>query len=132
MRHDIERAAGLDAGRQFLALEMHRNINGNARSLAKAQEIHMHDEIAHGFKLHVARDGADDLAFHFEVDKRRQEAAGLDVGFELAVIERNHLGSLLVAINDTGNETFATYCAGGPLACPATLRGLKLNDLGHF
>jgi hypothetical protein len=42
------------------------------------------------------------------------------------------LGSLLVAINDTGNETFATYCAGGPLACPATLRGLKLNDLGHF
>src|SRR5436190_1222364 len=92
----------------------------------------MHDEIAHRLELHIARDSADSLAFHFEVDKRRQEAAGLNMGFEFAVIERNHLGSLLVAINDTGNETFATYCAGGPLACPATLRGLKLNDLRHF
>jgi hypothetical protein len=31
MRHDVERAASLDAGRKLLALEVHRNINGNAR-----------------------------------------------------------------------------------------------------
>jgi hypothetical protein len=78
----------------------------------------MHDEIAHWLELHVARNGADGLAVDFKVDEARKEAAGLDMGFDVAVFEGEELRLLLVAIDDTGNEAFAANCAGGPLACP--------------
>src|SRR5882724_9091713 len=50
---------------------------------------------------------------------------------QLVIDEGDILGLLLVAINDAGDETLATNCTGGPLASPATCRGLKLDDLGH-
>ena len=128
---DVENAALLDAGASFLVLEVHRHGDRDAGILAEPQEVDMGDEVAHRLELDVARNGPYRRAFDFEVDQRRQEAAGLDMRLELVIGERNQLGIFLVAIDDGRHATFAAHCAGGPLAALATRRGLEIHDLGH-
>ena len=115
----------LDAGGDVLALEVHGTFNLDAGILAEAQEVDVDDEVAHRLELHVARDGADGLALDLEVDERREETAGLDMGENVAVGERNQLGFLLVAIDDTGNEAVRRTAREAPL--PARARDAALS-----
>ena len=66
--HDVEHATLLEAGRGLMILEVHRDFDMDAGVLAKTQEIHMADEVAHRLELDVARNGAHHRTIDFEID----------------------------------------------------------------
>src|SRR5262245_16788514 len=107
------------------------DLDMDARILAEPKEVHMADEVAHRLELDIARNGPDNISVNLEVDKRRHEAASIHVWLQFVIGEGDVLGLLLVAVNDTWDAAFAADCAGGPLAGPATRRGLKRDDLCH-
>ena len=61
--------SALQARAIFFIQEVHLNLHVHPRALAEAQEVHMHDEVAHRIKLDIARNGAELLSAHFNINQ---------------------------------------------------------------
>src|SRR5690606_37560380 len=124
-------AAALDAGRQFFVLEVNRNVDGDDRILADAQEVNVQRHVLNAVKLVFLRQRADGLAIHFDVENGRGETTTVDAVVDFLGGKRNGKRGLLVAVDDGWNLSFAANCPGGPLTDPIARLGLKRRALAH-
>ena len=93
--HDVDRAAALDAGRLFSAVDVQRHADANGRALAEPHEVDMDREVAHGIEVIVARDHAVLLALDIDLVNRGQEVTTENPMPQLAVVDRNRQGGWL-------------------------------------
>jgi hypothetical protein len=131
MTDDIEHAAALQAGRRPFVEEAHRHIDGHLRILAEPQEIDMDGKVADGIELDGAGDHPRLLALDVEHVDRALKMAGVKLLVDHAVIDRDPLGPLLVAVKDTGNAPLATFRARSALARTASRPSLEFDRLSH-
>src|SRR5690606_27172945 len=124
---DVEHATSAQARRLVFVDEEHRNIHGQAGVLAHAQEIHMHEEVAHRLKLVVLGDHAVLFAIHLDVDDGAEKAAIVNLAESVLVGHRNGQGGLLFTVDNGGNHTFTAQFTSGPLAHPIPHRSCKFD-----
>ena len=129
--NDVDCAAALDAGRDFRAAHMHRNIDADDGAFAQPQEVDMRGRVLHRIELEVARDHALLFAVKFEVVDRGEEAAGIDALAQFRMIERDAERGLVVAVNNARHAAGATLSPGGPLAALRTCRRFQFPNGSH-
>src|SRR5690606_26376483 len=129
--HDVEHGALPEAGRLLLVDEVHRHVNHEIGVLAHAQEIHMHEEIAHGLKLVILWDHAVLLAIDLDGDDAGQEAAVMDLAEGVLVGHGDGKRGFLVAVDNGRYQTIAAQFTSGPLAHPVPHRSLQLSAHGN-
>ena len=130
-RHDVDRAAALDAGRLIGVDHVDRHAHAHLRAFAEAQEIHMDRIVHHGVELEVARDHAMFRAVHVEIANGGEEVARIDPLLQLLEVERDADRLLAVAVDHAGHAALATHCPGGPLAGLRTRRRAQFIDGRH-
>ncbi len=131
MAHDVEHAAALQAGRGRLVQEVHRHVDGDQRVLAETQEIDMDGEVAHRIELHVAGDHPRLGAVEVEHEDRALEMAGMELLGDGAVVDRDRLRLLLVAVKDAGNTALAADERAPPLPVRCLRPSLEFHRLCH-
>src|SRR5690606_29212415 len=109
--HDVQRAAALEAGTVGLVDEVHADLDGEARIGTDAQEVDMQRLVRNRIELVVARDDPVLLAIDVERDDTGEEAARIDALHRFLEGERDGDGGLLVAIDDSRDESLTTHSA---------------------
>src|SRR5579863_3009358 len=133
VRHDVDGAATLHAGRSFGLQDAEGNADADRRAFTKPHEIDVNREITHRIEMEVARNHAVLLALEINVVNRGQEPACENTLAQFAVVDRNGHGGLVVAIDHSGYSPGATLGPGGPLAALRTRRRLQfLDGRRHF
>ena len=131
VQHEVDRAALLEAGRGVAIGHFDRHRDAHARARLEAEEVDVHRLVAHLVELVVARQHALLAALDVDLEDRGQELARIDELVEVFVVDRDRLGRLAAAVDDSRYAAFATNGAGGPLANPATRHGRELLDRCH-
>src|SRR6476469_3111388 len=129
--HDVQDAAALDAGGGRFVQEAYRDIDGDQRMLADAQEVHMNREFANGVELYVAWDHPRLGAIEIEHEDGALEVAGMQLQCDRLVVHVDGLRRRLVAIQDAGNAPLATRRACAALAGARPRPGLEFQRLSH-
>ena len=124
MLDDLESAAALHAGALLLADHVHRNHDLDRLALARGAGSRCR-EVLDRVELVVARDGADRLAVHVDLEDRGQEVTGEDQLLGLVEVEGDRLGRLAGSVDDGGNLALATNGRRPPL--PARSRATALT-----
>ena len=131
VQHEVDRAALLEAGRSVAVGHAHRHRDAHARARLEAEEVDVHRRVGDRVELVVARQHALLAALDVDLEDRGQELTRIDELVEVFEVDRDRLGRLAAAIDDSRNAAFATNGAGGPLANPAARHGRELLDRCH-
>ena len=130
--NDVEHAAALQPrGRRFVE-EADRDFDGHVRILAEPQEIDMDGKLADGIDLNRAGNHPRLLALDVEHVDRALEMAGVNLLVDRAVIDRDRLRLLLVAIENAGDAPLAPLRARAALARAASRPRLEFDRLSHY
>src|SRR5262249_43373476 len=121
----------LEPWRRRLVEEAYRHGDGDQRVLAHPQKIDMDREVAHRIELHTARDHARLGALDIEGEDGALEVAGEQLLRDRAVLDRDALRLLLVAVEDTGNAPLAARGAGPALARALPRPCLEFRGFNH-
>jgi hypothetical protein len=98
------------------SFKAHRHVDGDERIFAEPQEIDMDGKVANGIDLDRAGNHARLLAVDVEHVDRALEMAGVKLLVDRAVVDRDRLRLLLVAIESAGDAPLAPHLARAALA----------------
>src|SRR6185295_119618 len=131
VRHDVDHAAELEAGRIFLAAKAHGNRQADACAGFQTQKIDMDRPL--GYRVDLDRAGNDSrlLAADLEHHQRLKHDARVIELAEIVQIELEGLRLAFAAIDDAGDPSLLANAIGGTLATSVPRFGGKVDHLTH-
>ena len=110
---------------------MHGDLDADGGAFRDAEEVHVQRQVLDGVELEVARDHAMLGAVDIDMEKRGEEAPGVNTLAQFGMVERDHQRGFVVAIDDARNTTGRPCCPGGPLATFRTHHRFEFENGSH-